>query len=332
MIKRCPTPACPSLQFRKYGTYRRLSDGKSVKRWMCTKCKLHFSSATFQKPYRQHKRRVNSHVLNLLSSGVSMRRIALLLAIHRTTVARKLAYLARLAEERQSRLLATLPKVREVQFDDLLTLEHTKCKPLSISLAVEAPTRRILGFEVSRIPASGPLAEISRLKYGPRPNQRPRGLRRLLGKVRGALHAEVIFRSDEDSLYPAVIRRRFPEAVHLRHPGRRGCITGQGELKKLRFDPLFSLNHTCAMLRANVNRLFRRTWCTTKKPDRLVQHLTVYMDFHNRVLLGVGRSSPGNRRSKAGKSAVQQAQHGCRPVNVGWPARPPGTGTGCSPA
>ena len=62
-------------------------------------------------------------------------------------------------------------------------------------------------------------------------------------------------------------------------------MTGQGELKKLRFDPLFALNHTCAMLRANINRLFRRTWCTTKKKECLEDHLAVYMDFHNRVLL-----------------------------------------------
>jgi hypothetical protein len=39
------------------------------------------------------------------------------------------------------------------------------------------------------------------------------------------------------------------------------------------------------MLRANINRLFRRTWCTTKKKEGLMQHLAVYMDFHNRILL-----------------------------------------------
>ena len=39
------------------------------------------------------------------------------------------------------------------------------------------------------------------------------------------------------------------------------------------------------MLRANVNRLIRRTWCTSKRIDRLVDHLTLYADFHNRVLL-----------------------------------------------
>ena len=56
-------------------------------------------------------------------------------------------------------------------------------------------------------------------------------------------------------------------------------------LKKIRFDPLFSLNHTCAMLRANLNRLFRRTWCTTKKPERLALHIAMYVVFHNETLL-----------------------------------------------
>jgi hypothetical protein len=197
-----------------------------------------------------------------------------------------LAFLARVSEERQQKIQRTLPKVRQVQFDDLITLEHTKCKPLAISLAVESPSRRILGFEVSRIPASGPLAETSRRKYGPRPNERPRGLKNLLSKIRGVLVEEgVTFSSDEDPLYAALVKRHYPGAPHHRYLGGRGCVTGQGELKKLRFDPLFALNHTCAMLRANINRLFRRTWCTTKKKERLEQHLAVYMDFHNRILL-----------------------------------------------
>jgi transposase-like protein len=285
IIQRCPNPKCDSLQFRKYGAFYRRSEGKWVKRWRCQKCSLHFSSATFQRPYRQHKRRVNPLVYQLLNSGVSQRRIATLLNIHRITVARKLAFLACVSQERQDQALSEGPKAKRVQFDDLITLEHTKCKPLAISLAVEKKTRRILGFEVSRIPASGPLAAFSRLKYGRRRNERPAALHRLFGKLKGRTHPEVRFQSDEDPLYPMVLRKSFPKAGHTRHPGGRGCITGQGELKKLRYDPLFSLNHTCAMLRANINRLFRRTWCTTKKKERLEQHLAVYMDFHNSVLL-----------------------------------------------
>ena len=56
----------------------------------------------------------------------------------------------------------------EVEFDDLETFEHTKCKPLSVTLMVEYKTRRILGFEVSQMPAKGRIAHIARKKYGPR--------------------------------------------------------------------------------------------------------------------------------------------------------------------
>jgi hypothetical protein len=61
-------------------------------------------------------------------------------------------------------------------------------------------------------------------------------------------------------------------------------VTGQGELKKTTHDPLFAINHTLAMLRANINRLIRRTWCTTKKPERLIDHLWIYIRYHNTLI------------------------------------------------
>ncbi|HLT21984.1 MAG TPA: hypothetical protein VKZ84_01005, partial [Bacteriovoracaceae bacterium] len=76
-----------------------------------------------------------------------------------------------------------------------------------------------------------------------------------------------------------------PRAEHIRHKGGRGCIVGQGELKKLARDPLFTLNHTCAMLRANINRLVRKTWCTNKKIERLKMHLDIFIDFYNQTYL-----------------------------------------------
>ena len=285
MLPRCPHSPCASFPPIKNGTFRRLSDAKVIQRFICQGCKQHFSAATFQAAYRQNKRRANPEVEKLLCSGVSQRRIALLLRIHRITVARKLAFLAQKAEKAQAEWLKRLPKVKEVQFDDLITLEHTKCKPLALSLAVEEKTRKILGFEVSKIPASGLLAAPSRKKYGRRPNERPRGLNRLFVKIKKALDKTVSFRSDEDPLYPVLLKRHFPHALHHRSPGGRGCVTGQGELKKLRYDPLFSVNHTLAMLRANINRLFRRTWCTTKKAECLKRHVAVYVRFHNTVLL-----------------------------------------------
>jgi hypothetical protein len=96
---------------------------------------------------------------------------------------------------------------------------------------------------------------------------------------------EALVQSDEHQRYPEFVRRYLPGCEYLRHPGGRGAIAGQGELKKKHFDPIFILNHTCAMLRAGVNRLIRKTWCTTKRAERLQMHLDIFIDFYNRIYL-----------------------------------------------
>jgi hypothetical protein len=203
------------------------------------------------------------------------------------TIVRKfriMAERARAEHEDRLRELAKVP-ISEIQFDDLETFEHTKCKPLSVTLAVNKKTREILGFQVSRMPASGRLAEVSRRKYGHRKDERPKGWDLLFRTLKPLLHTGSILESDQNPHYPRFIKKHLKDVGHIAHPGARGANTGQGELKKLVFDPLFALNHTCAMLRANLNRLFRRTWCTTKKPEGLIDHLSIYLRYHNTVLI-----------------------------------------------
>ena len=221
----------------------------------------------------------------LLCSGVSQRRAAQILNVNRTTIVRKLIFLAEQARGRLEAMNLAHPPAQIIEFDDMETHEHTKCKPLSITLAVESGTRRILGLQVSRMPAKGLLARISRKKYGLRKDERPAARRNLFRQVLPLVYPEARIKSDENPHYPEDVKVFFPACHHERFKGKRGCVTGQGELKKIGFDPLFSLNHTCAKFRADINRLFRRTWCTTKKMERLTDHLTVYADFHNERLI-----------------------------------------------
>jgi hypothetical protein len=174
--------------------------------------------------------------------------------------------------------------LEKIQFDDLETAEHTKCKPLSVTLAVDPKSRKILAFRVSSMPAKGHLAEISRRKYGSRRDERPKQWDSFFSELKPYVKPNCIWISDENPFYPGLLKRHHPQATHTRVKGGRGSISGQGELKKLRFDPLFSLNHTCAMLRANMNRLFRRTWCISKTKQGLIDHLSLYVSYHNRVL------------------------------------------------
>ena len=272
---------------KKRGFFFRKSDSRKIQRYTCLICGKGFSKATFSSCYKQKKRRFNEVLFKLLSSGVSMRRAALILKLHRTTVKRKLVFLANRSKKRHKELLIKLQKnpVLNFQFDDLITIEHTKMKPLSISLAVDTDKRVILGAEVSRIPAFGLLAEKSRKKYGQRPNDHSIGLLKLFEKIQKVVHKNATIKSDEHKLYSKFVKKFFPKGEYLRFKGKRGSIAGQGELKKVKFDPLFVLNHTCAMLRANINRLVRKTWCTTKDPEMLQNHLHIYMDFHNSVLV-----------------------------------------------
>jgi len=54
-------------------------------------------------------------------------------------------------------------------------------------------------------------------------------------------------------------------------------------------DPMFAINQRCASLRADVNRLIRRSWCTTKKSNHLHKHLMIYSCYNNGVNLKVLR-------------------------------------------
>ena len=287
MNKKCPNPACAfPLTTVRDGTFRRKDDSKVIQRFRCKCCGTRFSNATFSDAYRQKRRRVNFPLLKLLASGVSMRRSALLLGIHRKTVERKLPFLGKRCRRFNQRHLETLKRrVHNIQIDDLITKENSKLKPLSVTVAVDENRRTILALEVSQIPAFGHLAKLAVKKYGHRKDEHFEGLTRLFKTITPIVSPEVLIKTDEHQRYPSFISAYLPKAKHLTFKSERGCVAGQGELKKVQFDPLFIVNHTCALLRANVNRLIRKTWCTSKDPKRLKDHLDVFMYFYNETLL-----------------------------------------------
>lgn len=294
MNRICPGCRAEGSQIQRYGRYFRRSDSRHIQRFRCTACKLHFSSATGTACYRQKKRRLNHQLAKLLPSGLSQRRLALLLRCSRTTVARKLIFLAEQARHSHERFIkqwiSRHGQFLKIHFDDLETIEHTKLKPVTVCVVIDAETRIIIDLGVAPMAAKGPLAALSRQKYGVRAD-RSRSMRQALFKaLRSVINERGVFITDQHQHYPVVLKKHFPKSVHYQHKSERSSLGGQGELKKVVVDPLFNINHTLAMLRANINRLIRRTWCTTKRVDRLEAHLRVYADYHNRELLTRGNT------------------------------------------
>lgn len=274
-------PYCESPRTKKKGFYPRATGPeRKIQRFSCLACRRTFSDQTTSMTFGERKPELDLPIFRMFGSGMSEQRIAEIFAIHRVTVARKLVRLGG-----QSRLVNRLDRqgsnAKVVVFDEMETFEHSKCKPLSIAVAVTEHERKIISAQVTRMPAKGRLAKISRHRYGPRVDDRARGLKQMMEDVREAVPQLEMVKSDECPRYPKAVRKHLPGVAHSRFKGRRGCVVGQGELKAGGFDPLFSLNHSCAMFRDNIKRLSRRTWCTTKRPDRLQEFLDIYIAYHN---------------------------------------------------
>ena len=224
---------------------------------------------------------MNERVRVLLCSKVSQNRIARVLMLDRKTVARKKRFLARVA-----RLHEAVRVDDHLFLDELITFEHTRCKPLAVAMIVNEK-RKILAFRVATMPAIGKhLAVFAKKRYGYRPNLRRAAISDLLSEVSAEIgdSSELQFSTDEEPSYGELLRVHFPKAKHQTFPSKRAVVAGQGELKTKEYDPLFPINHTFAMLRDNVASLVRRTWATAKSRQALEGHLAIYADFHNSLL------------------------------------------------
>lgn len=225
-----------------------------------------------------------------------MNQIARIAEVNYKTVARKLQYLGKkCALENAENLKAHEARVNSIQFDEMETFEVTKCKPLALAVAVERKSKLILGTEISEMPPKGAIVHKAIQKYGKtRKNERRQGLLMLMEKIKPMLAEAVNVISDKCPIYKGVVftglQKEGSRTIRYRQvKGQRGCDTAQGELKKGGFDPLFTINHVFALLRARVSRLVRMTWNTTKKRENLVHHLQVFIQSHNAKVLKLAK-------------------------------------------
>ena len=281
--RRCGASAAKVI---RKGRYFRQDDAQTLPRYFCNACGRSFSHATGSPRCYQKKRRANAEIERLFANGASMASISELTRLSPGLVRRRLISSSAEARARHQARLEALSGVPVTlsQFDEMFTFEHTKLKPIAISVIADAAQYQLLGAIAARSPATGHLAEKSRKKYGHRVDETPACRYQLLESLVGVIDPCACFKTDQHSDYPIVIRTLFPEATHIATKGRPACITGQGEMKKGGFDPLFCINHIQARLRDRIKRLARRTWCTTKRIEYLQMHLDILVDYYNREL------------------------------------------------
>ena len=269
------------------GSYPTKHDRQTVPRYQCKACKKTFGSRTFSPTARQHKPAVNEPLGKLLSSGVTLRRAAKILGLARVTVRRKFGWLARMARKRHAAALKSEnAKSAYIQFDEMETFMGNKMRPLSIALAVRPKNGQIISARVAAMNCHGRLALKAMSLYGPQVDTRPRARTNVLRVVGSIAKASITVATDGNGAYGPAIKAALPQAKHLVHIGGRSKVLlqhpGPPQKKgKQAFDPLFKLNHTCAKIRADLSRMARRTWATTKRMWALQYHLDLYIAYNN---------------------------------------------------
>ena len=288
MKSNCPKITCKSSQIIKNGHYFRRNDSRKVQRFKCRTCGKQFSTSTGTLEFGQKKRRVNALLLKLFCAKVTQKRAARIAGVNKITASRKFAYWAKKAEVKNVRFREMLQKqkVKYFQFDDLITKEKTKLKPLSVTVAVDADRRFILSANVSQIAAFGHLAQASVNKYGKRKSFHRKALDTTFRELSAIVIDDALIESDEHKNYLPIVRKYFPNACYQQFKSEKGCVAGQGELKKVKFDPIFAIDHTMAMLRDGISTLVRRTWSCTQDPKRLQGHLEMFIYYYNKYYLG----------------------------------------------
>ena len=275
----CPNPKCKATGddfYKKLGYFKTKHDHQPNPRYECLRCQTEFSSHSDRANKGQKKPEMNAQVFKWVCSGVTINRIAKNLGIDKKTVVRKIAWLAQQAmRAHEEAITSGRLKTSYVQFDEMETFEHTRLKPLSIAIAVRPKTGEIIDIEVSIMNAKGLIAKESRRKYGTRIDTRVAACTSVMHTVSRVAKKNITVACDAKKNYPAIVKAVIPYA-ELEVSANERKVRG----KKKR-DPLFAINNLCAQMRADLAPLARKSFNTTKKPERLQDLLLVYMAYVN---------------------------------------------------
>jgi hypothetical protein len=164
----------------------------------------------------------------------------------------------------------------EFQFDELETFEHHRVlRPVTLGVLVHAASGFLVETAAGTLRARGGTSEKSRERrrryeerYGRRRNESRRVTEACLGVLRGSPGAIVV--TDAKPLYRTVLQ----PIAELRHERVWGRPKGPGSA-------LFWVNHTMAKMRDGMSRLRRRSWCASKKREKLERHAAIWGAVHN---------------------------------------------------
>jgi IS1 family transposase len=215
---------------------------------------------------------------------MSFRRTSRTLGIHNSTVQRKASKFARCLEDLHQNLMHQLPDRKTYLLDEEESYEQKSIRTVTLPILIEEDSWFVVATDVEPIRRLAPKGtqrrrrqEREEAKYGKRPDRSREAVTAVLTKLAKATFCKRVgLITDLKSSYATIAKRVFAERLtsHVRVSSR---------LPRNQFNPLFPINTTNAMTRDHLARLRRRTWCASKKRERLKSHLVLFTAYRNYV-------------------------------------------------
>ena len=285
---RCPNVACaahhepPAGFFTRSGSYVAACHDQPVPRFRCRSCKKSFSRQTFRHSRGDRRPECNVPLLELLVSGVGLRKAAELLRLDVHSVQKKKLKIGRSCSWLHANLAPRLPEGRTFLLDEEESYEGASIRPLTVPLLIEQRTWFLVAAtagSIRRLAARGTKRrqrqERDERKRGRRLDESNACVERVLGELARRTSGQLTLHTDEKRAYRTIAQRVLaPRLTHLTTPGRA---------PRNQHNPLFAINVTIAMTRDYCGRLRRRSWLVSKKKERLQNHLHIYIAYRNYV-------------------------------------------------
>jgi transposase-like protein len=285
---RCPHRDCEAHHrpagrfFIRSGCYVADCHDQPVPRFRCRLCKRSFSRQTFRHSRSDRRPECNVPLLQLLVSGVGLRKAAEMLRLDLHSVQRKKLKIGATCRLMHANLCTRLPEGRTYLLDEEESYERLSIRPLTVPLLIEHRTWFVVAATAGSIRRLAPRGtrrrawqERDERKHGRRPDESSATVELVLRELARRTSGSLILRSDEKRTYATIGKRVF--GTRLAH------VTTSGRAPRNRHNPLFAINNTIAMTRCYLGRLRRRSWLVSKNKERLQNHLHIYIAYRNYV-------------------------------------------------
>lgn len=287
-------------------------DRKYIQRYRCKTCKKSFiNKDRLERNPKEKMYSSRKEIAEMYCMGMSLRDLSKKMNITRKTIDRKIELITEEINKKykdfetfnfNSHHEENEDRRPIIVFDEMESYEHTKLKPLSISIAYDVINKKIIDIQVATFFPKGRFISTLhkkphlRIKYELakryREDNRNEQMTKVLESVKNYIahnKHKPLFITDGRAVYKTLLKEVFRnqnfvhEVIISKEMIENFVQTSKYGMNQVNIREKASFDALCATMRSKLSRLRRDSFIHTKKVNNLYNTLLLFMDFWNKT-------------------------------------------------